>query len=66
MFKKQRIDNLNMEYNTKEMEYQRVWSENQDLKSEIRGETSDCYQLQRETDMIQRDIIDVKNEIAVN
>ena len=42
MFKKQRIENLNMEFNTKELEYQRLWTEGQDLKAEIRGETADC------------------------
>jgi chromosome segregation ATPase len=42
MFKKQRIDTLNMEFNTKELEYQRLWTEGQDLKAEIRGDTADC------------------------
>ena len=27
LFKKQRIDNLNIEFNSKELEYQRLWEE---------------------------------------
>jgi len=27
LFKKQRIDTLNIEHNTKELEYQRLWEE---------------------------------------
>ncbi len=42
LFKKQRIDNFNIEFNSKEMEYQRYWDEGQELKQEIRGETTDC------------------------
>lgn len=39
LFKKQKIETHNMDFNTKEMEYQRQWEESIDLKKEIRGET---------------------------
>jgi hypothetical protein len=51
LFKKQRIDNLNMDFNSKELEYQRFWEEGQELKAEIRGETTDCQQVKRENEV---------------
>ena len=42
LFKKQHIDTLNMDFNSREMEYQRIWEECQEFKSELRGDTSNC------------------------
>jgi hypothetical protein len=41
-FKKGRVETLTMDFNSKEMEYQRVWEEEKQLKSEINGEGKDA------------------------
>ncbi len=66
LFKKQRIDNLTFEFNTKELEYQRLWEEEQNLKTEIRGDTTDARGLKRENEMMMREIAMVRDEIRHN
>ncbi len=52
LFKKQRIENLNLDFNTKELEYQRLWEEEQNLKAEVRGETSESKDYFRENEAL--------------
>ena len=66
LFKKQRIDNLTFEFNTKELEYQRLWEEEQSLKSEVRGDTTDSRAIKRENEMLLREIAMVRDEINQN
>ena len=66
LFKKQKIENLNFEYNTKEHEFQRLWEEEQILKAEIRGETSNCKDVYRENEGILREIAMIRDEISQN
>jgi hypothetical protein len=55
-----------MEFNTKELEFQRLWEEQQNLKAEIRGETTDCKMIQRENEMLMREIAMTRDEIGDN
>lgn len=64
LFKKQRLENLNFEFNTKELEYQRLWEEEQNLKADMRGDTSHAKDVQRENEMLIREIAMVRDEIA--
>lgn len=66
LFKKQRIDNLTFEFNTKELEYQRLWEEEQVLKQEIKGDTTDSRAIKRENEMLMREIAMVRDEINQN
>ena len=52
LFTKQKVDTLNMDFNSREMEYQRLWEEDQDLRKEIRGETTDASQVKRQNEFI--------------
>lgn len=63
LFKRQKIDNMNMEFNSKEMEYQRIWEECQEFKAEIRGETTDCHSVKSENDMLQRELQQIQEEL---
>lgn len=56
LFKKQKIDTYNIEFNSKELEYQRVWEEQQDLKQEMRGDTTDAKMIKTENEMLMREI----------
>ena len=49
-----------MDFNTKEMEYQRQWEEGLDYKKEIRGETTDSLLVRKENEMLTREIISTK------
>lgn len=64
LFKKQRIQNLNIEFNSKELEYQRIWEESQYLKQEMRGETDDAKDIKRENEYLQRDIAGLRDEVG--
>lgn len=65
LFKKQRIENLNFEFNTKELEYQRIWEEEQNLKAEVRGETSGAKDLERQNEILSREIAAARDDINV-
>jgi len=58
------VDNLTFEFNTKELEYQRLWEEEQNLKTEIRGDTTDSRAIKRENEMLLREIAMVRDEIS--
>jgi hypothetical protein len=55
-----------LEFNTKELEYQRLWEEEQDLKSEMRGDTTDAKAVKRENEMLLREIAMIRDEINHN
>jgi hypothetical protein len=55
---------LTFEFNTKELEYQRLWEEEQNLKTEIRGDTTDSRAIKRENEMLLREIAMVRDEIS--
>lgn len=65
LFKKQRIENLNFEFNTKELEYQRIWEEEQNLKAEVRGETSGAKDLERQNEILSREIAAARDDINI-
>lgn len=66
LFKKQKIENYNIEFNTKELEYQRLWEEQQNLKQEMRGETNDAKMVKRENEILMREIAQIRDEIGEN
>ena len=53
-----------MDFNTREMEYQRQWEEGLDMKKEIRGETKDALLVRKENDMLTREVIATRQEIS--
>lgn len=55
-----------MQFNTKELEYQRLWEESQNLKGEIRGDNNDSQMIQRENEILNREIALLRDEIGEN